>query len=163
MKVYTLDELIEEEDKLQAKRMAKVEAGRVTEIVKQFRSWAVTVYGVECLDDSYDIPIHRLWEPWPLHMRDKNWVNGFDFLMAFYFARKHYRTRRPQISRELRYEVLERDGFRCQLCGRSPVADGVKLELDHKISRDDNGRTDRENLWTLCYDCNRGKGAQSIY
>jgi hypothetical protein len=61
-----------------------------------------------------------------------------------------------------RYEILERDGFRCQLCGRT-AQDMVVLEIDHKISYAEGGTTeDLDNLWTLCRDCNRGKGTRSL-
>lgn len=63
------------------------------------------------------------------------------------------------IAKSLRYNILERDGFACQICGRT-AADGVKLEVDHIIPVSKGGRSTPENLRTLCYDCNRGKGAK---
>jgi len=56
-----------------------------------------------------------------------------------------------------RFRILRRDGYRCQLCGRSQV-DGVKLHVDHKLARVNGGSNDDENLWTLCEGCNLGKG-----
>lgn len=56
----------------------------------------------------------------------------------------------------LRFRILKRDGYRCQLCGRT-AQDGVKLEIDHKIARSKGGSDAEDNLWTLCFDCNRGK------
>lgn len=56
----------------------------------------------------------------------------------------------------LRFRIFKRDGYRCQLCGRS-AADGVTLEVDHKIPRAKGGGNHPTNLWTLCFDCNRGK------
>jgi 5-methylcytosine-specific restriction endonuclease McrA len=58
----------------------------------------------------------------------------------------------------LRYEVLERDGFRCVLCGRA-AADGVKLQVDHKKPRClyPELALDPENCRTACSDCNQGK------
>lgn len=63
------------------------------------------------------------------------------------------------IAKSLRYDILERDGFACQICGRT-VADGVKLEVDHIIPVSKGGRSVPKNLRTLCYDCNRGKGTK---
>jgi len=61
-----------------------------------------------------------------------------------------------------RFEILQRDGFRCQLCGRT-AQDGVTLEIDHKIAYDNGGSTEAlDNLWTLCRDCNKGKGTKSL-
>lgn len=60
-----------------------------------------------------------------------------------------------------RFQILKRDGYRCQLCGRS-AEDGVKLEVDHKTPRAKGGSNDQSNLWTLCYDCNRGKHTHDL-
>lgn len=57
---------------------------------------------------------------------------------------------------KLRFSVLKRDGYRCQICGRD-AQDGVKLEVDHKVAHVKGGTADAVNLWTLCFDCNRGK------
>lgn len=54
-----------------------------------------------------------------------------------------------------RFRILKRDGYRCQLCGRT-AQDGVTLEIDHKHPRAKGGTDDEANLWTLCWDCNRG-------
>ena len=67
---------------------------------------------------------------------------------------------RPAIPKSKRFAILKRDGYRCQLCGRSPQdadGDGVKLHVDHKIARVNGGGNEDENLWTLCQDCNLGK------
>jgi len=58
---------------------------------------------------------------------------------------------------KLRYEVLKRDNFTCQLCGRK--APEVKLEVDHIIPKSAGGTDDPNNLRTVCYACNRGKGS----
>lgn len=64
---------------------------------------------------------------------------------------------RKLMTPSLRYEILQRDGFRCVLCGRSQLEDGVKLEVDHIVPISKGGKTERSNLRTLCQDCNRGK------
>ena len=56
----------------------------------------------------------------------------------------------------LRYDILKRDNFRCVLCGRS-AQDGVKLHVDHIIPVSKGGKTERNNLRTLCEKCNYGK------
>jgi len=63
---------------------------------------------------------------------------------------------RSAIPPRLRFQVLQRDNFRCQLCGRN-ASDGVKLEVDHSHPASQGGADALENLWTLCFDCNRGK------
>lgn len=46
---------------------------------------------------------------------------------------------------------------RCAMCGRTPLGDGVKLQVDHKIPKEWGGSDDLENLQPLCEQCNRGK------
>jgi len=65
------------------------------------------------------------------------------------------------LSLALRYKVLCRDRFRCQICGRSPAKDiGVELHVDHLIPWSKGGQNTEENLRVLCFDCNLGKGAK---
>lgn len=59
----------------------------------------------------------------------------------------------------LRYSIMERDGFRCKLCGATE-ADGAKLHVDHIFPVSKGGRTEPNNLRTLCDYCNIGKGAK---
>lgn len=63
---------------------------------------------------------------------------------------------RAKMSDSLRYNVLCRDNFCCVLCGKSRK-DGVSLEIDHIIPVSKGGRTELDNLQTLCERCNRGK------
>lgn len=46
---------------------------------------------------------------------------------------------------------------RCAMCGRTPLDDGVRLQVDHKIPQEWGGTDDLENLQPLCEECNRGK------
>jgi AraC-like DNA-binding protein len=63
------------------------------------------------------------------------------------------------ISLSLRYKVLRRDHFRCVLCGRSPANDhSVELHVDHIVAWSKGGRNVEQNLRTLCFECNLGKG-----
>jgi len=63
------------------------------------------------------------------------------------------------ISLRLRFSVFLRDGFRCTACGKSPVTHpGVELHCDHIIPWSKGGKTNMDNLKTLCSDCNLGKG-----
>ena len=74
---------------------------------------------------------------------------------------KRSTPRRKTIPKRLRFLVLERDDFRCQLCGRT--AKETKLEVDHKTALAKGGTDSLNNLWTLCIDCNRGKSDLSVY
>jgi hypothetical protein len=65
------------------------------------------------------------------------------------------------ISLSLRYKVLSRDRFRCVICGRSPAKDpNIELHVDHIHPWSKGGKNTEENLRTLCFDCNLGKGAK---
>ena len=59
------------------------------------------------------------------------------------------------LDRRTRAQVLQPQ--RCAMCGRTPLQDGVRLVVDHKIPREWGGTNDRENLQPLCEDCNGGK------
>jgi 5-methylcytosine-specific restriction endonuclease McrA len=63
---------------------------------------------------------------------------------------------RSAMTKKMRYEILKRDNYTCQLCGRK--APEVILEVDHKQPVALGGKTVPDNLWTLCRDCNRGRG-----
>ena len=67
------------------------------------------------------------------------------------------KAERQRVTDRLRYQIMRRDGFRCQLCGASQ-ADGVKLHVDHIIPISKGGTSDERNLRTLCDRCNLGKG-----
>lgn len=63
----------------------------------------------------------------------------------------------------VRLKVLDRDAYRCILCGRSPATDiGVKLHIDHKIPFSKGGSSTINNLQTLCQDCNLGKSDKQV-
>lgn len=62
-------------------------------------------------------------------------------------------------SQRIRFEVLARDGFRCQYCGAESTDEGVRLEVDHIYPRGRGGSDDKSNLITACTPCNRGKSA----
>lgn len=75
---------------------------------------------------------------------------------------------RPVISRtispQLRNEILERNGFTCQLCGAGAgdpdpfnTNRKVRLHIDHIKPLSQGGTNDRNNLRVLCSACNQGK------
>jgi diadenosine tetraphosphate (Ap4A) HIT family hydrolase len=67
----------------------------------------------------------------------------------------HRKLSEGYISGTIRYEVLMRAKFRCELCGVS--ADEKALEVDHIIPRNKGGSDDETNLQALCYSCNAMK------
>ena len=67
----------------------------------------------------------------------------------------HRRKSSGYVSGTLRYEILKRAQFRCELCGVS--AEEKALEVDHIRPRNQDGGDDPDNLQALCYSCNAMK------
>lgn len=82
---------------------------------------------------------------------------GSSSVNRFGISRDTIEHERNKMSPKLRYHVLQRDGFRCVMCGRTSQ-DGVTLHVDHIIPVAKGGLTVLDNLQCLCEDCNRGKG-----
>lgn len=62
-----------------------------------------------------------------------------------------------KISAKTRAQVLAPG--RCAMCGKSPLGDGVRLVVDHKVPQEWGGGDEIENLQPLCEECNGGKKA----
>jgi hypothetical protein len=66
------------------------------EIVERFGTWAVTTYGLECVNQYYPIEASRLregtsWWGWKQQMQDKDdWIHYDDFMVAFARAREYH-------------------------------------------------------------------------
>lgn len=66
------------------------------------------------------------------------------------------RVERGKVSNKMRFSIYERDGYRCQICGRSSRF--TDLEIDHIKPIAKGGKTTYDNLQTLCKRCNQEKG-----
>lgn len=73
------------------------------------------------------------------------------------FTKKSKKKERGRMTLRLRFEVMKRDKFRCSICGAR--AGDIELEIDHIIPVSKGGKTEINNLQTLCFDCNRGKSS----
>lgn len=166
-KLYTINDLRQSDNLIQTRR-GKLTLDQVitwleiSPIIRRFNSWAVTTYGVECLAEYYPIEADRLGDMgWSDHLAEKNWMTAAmlrELNAALDYARGYFghASRKQKIDLAVRFAILKRDGYRCQICG-STAASGAVLEIDHKVSRAKGGTDNRANLWTLCFDCNRGK------
>jgi len=67
---------------------------------------------------------------------------------------------RESISPKLRFDVLKRDAFTCQYCGRS--APEVELHVDHVVPVAEGGGNDPGNLTAACVECNLGKSDEFL-
>lgn len=59
-----------------------------------------------------------------------------------------------RISGTLRSLIYSRAHSRCAQCGSHAQEDEVKLVIDHRIPLSWGGKTEEENLWVLCEQCN---------
>jgi hypothetical protein len=76
---------------------------------------------------------------------------------------KRERSEREKMTVSLRYTILERDHFACKIYGRSYLrGDNIKLHVDHITPIAKGGKTEPNNLQTLCDDCNLGKGTRTF-
>jgi len=73
---------------------------------------------------------------------------------------KKAKPRENPLSPKVRFEVLKRDHFTCQYCGRKSPE--VELEVDHIEPYSKTKDNSMENLITACKDCNRGKKADTF-
>lgn len=62
---------------------------------------------------------------------------------------------RAKVTNGLRYEIMRRDGFHCVLCGATGKT--AQLVVDHIQPVKLDGKTEPDNLRTLCFECNSGK------
>ena len=69
---------------------------------------------------------------------------------------------RDPLPAQLRFGILQRDGFRCRYCGRPGSALGVVLHVDHIVPVAAGGATSEDNLLTACEQCNLGKGTRAV-
>ncbi len=75
--------------------------------------------------------------------------------------RKSVAGQRALMTSKLRQKIKERDGFACKRCGASVRREpNLLLEIDHIIPLSRGGMTTENNLQTLCWRCNRKKGAK---
>ena len=87
-----------------------------------------------------------------LNNKDKKFYNDREIWNAI------CRVERGKVSNKLRFEIYERDGYRCCNCGRRE--DSVSLEIDHIKPISKGGKSTRDNLQTLCRECNKAKGSK---
>lgn len=82
-------------------------------------------------------------------------LNSLKFILNGYSRKHKYRPRKNHKPLKLRFEILKRDKFTCQYCGRK--SPDVILEIDHIHPRSKGGKNIMDNFKTACKDCNMGK------
>lgn len=77
--------------------------------------------------------------------------------------RKSVAGQRSLMTKSLRQKIKDRDSHTCQQCGLSVQDEpNLLLEIDHIHPLSKGGMSTMENLQTLCWRCNRTKGAKII-
>jgi 5-methylcytosine-specific restriction endonuclease McrA len=85
------------------------------------------------------------------------------FLSDLVKFRKSVRGQRALMTSSLREKIKARDNFACRICGLSVAQErNLLLEIDHIMPLSKGGTTTEENLQTLCWRCNRTKGAKVL-
>ena len=75
--------------------------------------------------------------------------------------KKSVAGQRALMTSRLREEIKQRDSYTCRLCGVSAKDEPhLLLEIDHILPVSKGGLTTEDNLQTLCWKCNRSKGAK---
>lgn len=93
---------------------------------------------------------------------DINNLNNFvEYLSAVVKFRKSAAGQRALMTSKLREKIKRRDNYTCKKCGLSINHEkNLLLEIDHIIPISKGGMSTEENLQTLCWKCNRTKGAK---
>lgn len=75
--------------------------------------------------------------------------------------KKSIAGQRALMTAKLRDEIKERDNYTCCSCNNSIYNEpNLLLEIDHIIPLSKGGLTEKSNLQTLCWKCNRKKGSK---
>ena len=94
-------------------------------------------------------------------LKDRMQKNQEKQLNKYGIPKEDVDIERKKLSSKLRFQVFKRDNYTCQICGRS-AQDGVQLHCDHIKPVAKGGKTELDNLQTLCQECNLGKGVDEL-
>jgi hypothetical protein len=87
-------------------------------------------------------------------------VNYLNDLVKF---RNSIQGQRSLMTSKLREYIKQRDNYTCKSCSISTHTErNLLLEIDHVIPLSKGGFTAESNLQTLCWRCNRTKGAKIL-
>jgi len=120
-------------------QIAKGEDVRFTELIQKLNQW----YRKEAEAQSEDAQSQN--------QQNKLAMNEEDIIKA-----KESAEQRIKVMPAMRWQVFQRDKWKCVSCGRS-AANDVILHVDHIVPRSKGGKHDLDNYQTLCHICNIGK------
>ncbi len=114
------------------------------------KNYIKTSYKV--LVDDYRCLVN--WE-WLVDRYEQLEKIGFETTLNKY----HSQSQRRLMTPSLRKQIMIRDNYTCQICGRY-MGDEVGLHIDHVIPIAKGGKSVPSNLRVLCSKCNGSKGAR---
>lgn len=93
----------------------------------------------------------------------KNLEDFISYLSNLVKFRSSIAGQRALMTSSLREKIKIRDNFTCKMCSLSTAVEkNLLLEIDHIMPLSKGGITSEENLQTLCWRCNRAKGAKIL-
>lgn len=96
-------------------------------------------------------------------MNEENIIELINQLESKLSREAQTKEQRALMTTKLRAFIKERDNYTCCQCGNSTQKEpNLLLEVDHIIPISKGGLTLEENLQTLCWKCNRSKGAKML-
>lgn len=96
-------------------------------------------------------------------MNEENIIELINHLESKLSMEALAKEQRAMMTTKLRTYIKERDKYTCCQCGNSIHEEpNLLLEIDHIIPISKGGLTQEDNLQTLCWKCNRSKGAKII-
>jgi 5-methylcytosine-specific restriction endonuclease McrA len=131
---------------------------RITTARRAFRLlFTGTAQALDAQGEFYDF---MAWMSVPVRTKDDvvPIVDGELRVPRVVHLRRYARLRRPEV-RLSRRNIMLRDGYECQFCGKQ--LPGSQLNLDHVMPRSRGGGDTWENLVTACHACNRRKGQRT--
>ena len=127
-----------------------VTAGELAILVRPVSEWARRVR--ELRDE----------EGWPIQTQnDTTDLKSGEYMLMAQPPAKNAAFQRG-VSQKLRAEVLDRDGFTCQMCGKAAgeidddTGRPVRLHIGHIVDKVYGGKDELANLRALCSTCNQG-------
>ena len=96
-------------------------------------------------------------------MNEENIIELINQLESKLSREAQTKEQRALMTTKLRASIKKRDHYTCCHCGNSTYKEpNLLLEVDHIIPISKGGLTLEENLQTLCWKCNRSKGAKIV-
>jgi 5-methylcytosine-specific restriction endonuclease McrA len=120
-------------------QIAKGEEVRFTQLIELLNQW----YRKEIETEDEDIQSQD--------QQSENKASEEDIIKA-----KELAEQRIKVMPAIRWQVFQRDNWKCVSCGRS-AANDVILHVDHIVPRSKGGKDELDNYQTLCHICNIGK------